>query len=625
MAGNDPDWTRRSLLGVLGGTGVLMGVAGCSSLEQEQDASRQGSTRSRTTTATEHETQAPTEPPPPSPSASVEVNMSVTEGASSQLLVVSGRATATRGIDLIWVATDEDRTRVQVDGVTDYSFETELYVRGGRAYELDITVVDTTGAEFTDQHQTRYVPIYIDPIETNRVVGAHYYPWYETEDHQNWTSRTVSNPVLGEYAASDRSVIDHHLKWSLEHGIGWWSISWWGPDSPTDRVLTERILTAEQFDRIQFSILYETVGRFEEFNYDLDDERARARLADDFAYFERTFFERDNYRRVNGRPVVYFYVSGAFEGDVKAAFENATVGLSVDPYILAGIPFGTPPSRFAISLVADAVTSYAPYTARSDIEDIFLDRYERGNKVMHLGAEVSDIGFVPVVMPGYNATGQPDVDADGRPVLTASPNRFERVCEQVTPHLADAEGVLITSFNEWYENTQVEPNEEYDEAYLELTAGRLATSRSSGFDPAGKQLRFVFNKTVQPANVNPDSSDHRELAFMANRLSFHDASEQVASYDIGVPDEEPLWLKGVFGPESRNGRTWRWWGGPAAETILFAEGRSPDVKSAVLTGQPMVSNEIEADVFVDGTRTDHVAFGERGGDDNDYDLSLTAP
>jgi glycoprotein endo-alpha-1,2-mannosidase len=454
------------------------------------------------------------------------------------------------------------------------------------------------------------------PAEPERLVGAHYYPWYDLNGSQeNWAEYVVSDPVLGEYAADDPAVIDQHLTWCLKHGIRWLSASWWGPGSNTDDALRNAVLDAERADELQFSVLYETVGRLGEYEYDLNDEAARDRLREDLRYLDAEYFGRDNYLHMEGRPVVFFYVANLLAGDVSDAFEAATADLATDPYVLADVPFGTPPGTYPVTRVADAVTTYNPYAARPDIEEVFHDRYEHGTKVMHLGADASGVAHVPTVIPGYDDTGLPDSQREDNPVLAPSPERYERVCEQVAPHLEDSPAVLVTSFNEWYEDTQIEPGEDHGEAYLELTAERLVTGSSSGFDPDGTTIRFAFDRTVVPAEGNPASSDTRPLAFMAGGLGLLADGDAIRSYAIGDLAREPLFLDGVYGIESNDDRVWRWFGGASGETVLFIEETEAVARadSLVLVGQPVRSDLIEADVSVDGTAVGHIAFRDRDG------------
>lgn len=606
------EFTRRDLLALGSAIGVH-GLAGCSQAGEENET-----VTSTTTSATSIDTQTATDTTTATPEVGFDLEISTIETGSEPSLVVKGTITSSTNLDTITIEVKGESQTFDPSNTTAYFLDAEFPVEGGQSYGVVVTATDMNGETYRRTFESEHVDSPTEKIETDHLVGAHYYPWYEMHGgHQNWTERTMSEPILGEYAADDPEVIRQHLDWCLAHGIEWLSMSWWGPGSGSDSALSESILSIDRFQDIEFSILYETVGRFEEYDYNLDNSDARDRLEADLSYLDGEYFDEDNYFTQDSRPVLFLYVSNLFHGDIEGAFERATQGLDREPYILADVPFGSAPNSYPIMTVADGVTSYNPYMARPDIEEVFHDLFEQGCKTMNLGAEASGVALFPVVIPGFN-----DSKIRDNPTLPASPTRFERVCNQVQPHLADSNAILVTSFNEWYENTQIEPSEEYDEEYLRVTRDELATAESRGFHPSGAQLRLSFNKTIVPAEVNPESTDRRELAFMAGGLTFLGEGEEVKSFNIGNEANEPLLLKGVYGATSDGDRSWRWLGGREAETVFFIEGDVGEMDTAVLTGQPMRSNEIEATVHFDGVETDHVAFEERDGVFDTYELSL---
>jgi hypothetical protein len=621
---------RRTLLQALGLT-ALGGLAGCQETTSQTDTDSTP-TESTTPTATDSPTTTPagTEQDPPTttqaeteqtttPQPDVTVQTTVRHNESGPVVEVRGEATTGSPIVVLEISVGELTITKTIDEVYSISFKKQFEIQGGQSYDVTVRV-ETNKNELTTRKTTSYIPTATEGLETDRLVGAHYYPWYEMHGgHENWTDTCVANPVLGEYASDDQSVIDQHLTWCLNHGINWLSVSWWGEGSGSDVALSDGLLEAEKFDQLSFSILYETT-RLEQYGCDLDAEVTRNHLIADFQYLEEKFFSEDNYLRFDGRPVVFFWISQVLEGDAQAAFDEITAALDTDPYILVGLPFGQSLGTAPMSAVADGVTSYNPYVPRADIEEVFHESYARGLRTMNLSARATDIDFLPVVIPGFNDTAIPDSQREDNPVLSASPERYERVCKQIQPHLADSKAVLVTSFNEWYENTQIEPNEQYGKAYLKTTAQRLATGGSSGYDPTGKVFRLVFNETVAPTELNPDSSDDRQLAFMADQLKIYAGSERLAEFDIGVVEEEPVFLSGAFGIGSNDGENWRWLGGHTGEASLFIPRELEGANRAVLRGQPMSSNQISAAVYFGGEQTDQIDFGER--DMQPFELEL---
>ncbi len=611
------DGRRRELLRSLGLLG-LTGLAGCQGsggTEPEPTATTAGPTDSAEsgTTRTETTTSSGTE-------VTFDLATDSTLGEDATQLTVSGSVEASTGLQRILVGVGEHRSELDVGGSASYAVDTTFAVDGGRGYEVTVTAIDETGSEVATTLSSGHVPIHVDPVETDRLVGTHYYPWYETRGHSNWTDRIVSEPVLGEYAASDLAVVDQHLKWCLEHGIRWLSLSWWGPNTGTDDIIQRVLLPRARFSDVEFSILYETKGRLGGQDYDLDSSIGRGILLDDFRYLADHFFSEDNYLHFDDRPVVFVYLAENLQGDVAAAMDEIEAEIGVRPYLLADVPFGSAPATYPVSEEADAFTAYNPYSSRPDIESVFHEQYEQGNRVLELGAQVVDTDYVPVVMPGFNDTGLPASIREDNPILTSTPERYERVLDQVNPHLEDARATLVTSFNEWYENTQMEPSAEFGTAYLELTRDRLATGASAGFSPEGTTFSLDFDRTAVPSAHDAGSEDDRALAFMAEGLSFEAGGETTVSYDIGGTPE-PTFLEGAFGSEFDEGSTWRWFGGASAKTTLFAATALEDVDTAVLTGSSVPFVDIEADVYVDDQRTDHVVLDSPG--TSDYELSLT--
>ena len=76
------------------------------------------------------------------------------------------------------------------------------------------------------------------------LVGAYYYPWWgdnrndipfhNGEGYVREFLNPPQLPALGEYDDSNTTVIEQHVRWSVEANIGVWISSWWGPDSTAD-------------------------------------------------------------------------------------------------------------------------------------------------------------------------------------------------------------------------------------------------------------------------------------------------------------------------------------------------------------------------------------------------------
>ncbi len=137
-------------------------------------------------------------------------------------------------------------------------------------------------------------------------VGVYYYPWYYNDFHGGHYLREhlvpPQQPELGEYNDRDNSVINTHIQWSLKAGIDFWAASWWGPGSREDTTLLNHILKNPNFGRLKIAILYETVGRTNDFqDYSI--------LGPDITYLAANYFSHPNYLKINGKPVIIMYLT----------------------------------------------------------------------------------------------------------------------------------------------------------------------------------------------------------------------------------------------------------------------------------------------------------------------------
>jgi hypothetical protein len=83
-------------------------------------------------------------------------------------------------------------------------------------------------------------------------------------------------------------------------------------------------------------------------------------------------------------------------------------------------------------------------------------------------AKQHGLAFIPNVMPGYDDT---KLRGGDRPVFARQGGDFYRrgwgiAASYVSPQQPF---LLITTFNEWHEGTEIEPSSQYLETYLDLT------------------------------------------------------------------------------------------------------------------------------------------------------------
>jgi hypothetical protein len=439
--------------------------------------------------------------------------------------------------------------------------------------------------------------------ESDRTVGAHYFSWYGRHPHTwrdgEWSLESPYTPTLGNYDARDPDVIEQHIDWCHYAGVQWLNAVWTGPDTPIDKNLKNHILTHPRANELEWSIFYDTLiinnlSDDDVSSVDLSDDETATRLKDHIAYVADEYFGREYYKTIDDRPVFYTWLGGSYVGDPAAVFTEAFDEAGVDPYFIVG----TGRTRFEaieLSEIADAITTYNPYTPRPDIEDVFLDEMESTYRSWYLTADVTGHDIIPTVIPGFNDSEITHVERDN-PVLELSTDRYQNACDVGHKY---AEGpIFVTAFNEWYESTFIEPSEEFGTSLLEITADSLAVSDWESPIADGSMVTLSFETVVPATEIAPGTDDPRNLTMRVYELSVFTDGEERLTVDVGASEAGIDFVQGYFGTETEsNGKTARWFGGQPDSTV-FLEGIA-EIDRLEMTG--WAGTEMDVTVTVDET------------------------
>ena len=309
--------------------------------------------------------------------------------------------------------------------------------------------------------------------QSNYLVGVYYYPWHGSNFHNGggYVRKQLDLPqfpTLGEYDDSRPETIAQHLAWSRQANIGLWVTSWWGPNRLEDMNTKDVIMEHKDLGDMKIALHYESTGRIR----DSDMSTVKS----DFEHICEHYFNHPNYYRVDGRPVVMIYVTrklqrlGLLEAAVLTMRRTASkCGHGV--YLVGDHVFeGAPGSNetFAPFWYFDAVTNYdsygsmgrpSPYAGAEAVNRYYREQAEWRSRAIENGCR-----YIPTVSPGYNDRGV-RLAADHPPLsrkLTADSEEgtlFSHQLDMAKP-LVDPmvdSLLMINSFNEWHEDTQIEP------------------------------------------------------------------------------------------------------------------------------------------------------------------------
>jgi hypothetical protein len=156
------------------------------------------------------------------------------------------------------------------------------------------------------------------------LVGAYYYPWWGPGGH-DWTKDNTGatnpeelrlhlnpqqSPALGLYDSDSASVIAGHIDQSRKANIGFWAMSWAGKDSGTDKTIRNSVLANPRAGELKYAIHFETSS-----SKLLGSDPANptfANLTPSFDYMAQNIFTNPNYLKIDGRPVVFMYLTRTY-------------------------------------------------------------------------------------------------------------------------------------------------------------------------------------------------------------------------------------------------------------------------------------------------------------------------
>ena len=293
---------------------------------------------------------------------------------------------------------------------------------------------------------------------------AYYYPWYHRND---WSRHGYQDtPLLGLYGTNEVGVAEQHVEWALQTGITSWVVSWWGRNSLSEGHFKQGMMNANNFRQIDFFMLYES--KILEGRGSWRDGTKEALFLDHLKIIRDDYFDQPNYLRINGRPVIMLYITRSqFQwqnGFTPEVLNRVRQALGHDVYFIADEPFfnwyndDPDDNQNAIvngKQVFDAYTTYNMFVDSKVREGETATDYQlrEGMPIWRSWAE--ELLFWPNVMAQY-------FDFRGHKPLLGHADDFRRQLREVaclprTNYNGAPNVMFITSFNEWWEGTQIEP------------------------------------------------------------------------------------------------------------------------------------------------------------------------
>jgi hypothetical protein len=275
-------------------------------------------------------------------------------------------------------------------------------------------------------------------------VLAYYYIWYGAS---SWSRGKTDLPLLGRYSSDEREVMRQHVRWAKDAGIEGFIVSWKSTTTLNDRL--EKLLEVANEEGFKLGIIYEG----------LDFEREplpAARVAADLDSFISRYAEDEAFNLFS-KPLVVWSGTWEFSTD-----EVAEVTQARRDHLLI---LASEKNAEGYQRLADLVDGDAYYWSSVN-PDTFPGYPE---KLQAMGEAVHATGglWIAPAAPGFDArlVGGTTV------VERRDGETLRRQMDAAIGSSPDAVGLI--SWNEFSENSHVEPSRNYGTRYLEVVADIL--------------------------------------------------------------------------------------------------------------------------------------------------------
>ena len=296
-----------------------------------------------------------------------------------------------------------------------------------------------------------------------RQVLAFYYTWYGSPQVSgNWHHwdegghapnevnedgypdiGAANHPSHGLYDSNDPLVIQRQLKWCAEAGIDGLIATWWGQGRFHDTALKIALEKAAA-SSTKLSVYYEIVP-----------QSGIAGVVDDLRYILTHYGRHPGFFVFDGKPVIFVY-GRAIKQLSAEQWDQVVRQIRQEHQVVL----------IADTDAADLIRLFDGGHTYNPVEQVVqqADMAALYQQLVQLCRQAGKIACATVI-PGYD-----DSNISRQKILVAhrrGGQLYKTLWAQAEQSCPD--WMLITSFNEWHEGSEIEPSIEHGKLYLQLT------------------------------------------------------------------------------------------------------------------------------------------------------------
>jgi hypothetical protein len=288
-----------------------------------------------------------------------------------------------------------------------------------------------------------------------RPVLAFYYMWYRQSD---WSLSKMPDLPISKYLSSDDATIDRQVNEAANAGITGFISSWWGQGDQTDQNFVKLLAhsaTLENKTRYHFaSSIY--------FECDSPHLSSTSSIVNSLRYLRSRYTNNSHFFHWQGKPVIFFW-KPLSHGRTLAQW--AAIRKEVDPD--AQMIWSAEGVDMPLLNVFDGIHLFsAGYWGLLNHNMVAVDQRFRTQINTYNTTHRTKKIWAAGVEPGYD-----DTRVSGRSFTYRVPrlNGATYTTSWTAAMASQPEWITITTFNEWFEGSTIEPSITYDNRYLTLT------------------------------------------------------------------------------------------------------------------------------------------------------------
>jgi glycosyltransferase involved in cell wall biosynthesis len=298
------------------------------------------------------------------------------------------------------------------------------------------------------------------------LVGIQYYLWYgEGFGAQHWndnprSGHVADHPFLGFYPSEKGQTIEYHFSQFEAMNLDFASLNLHiddnGPNETELRSIQNLFdIAGSRNSSLRFAI------QISPFNDNADLIRST------IAKIRKLYVDRDEYFRIDGKPVLFWFWSSAYDGN-QSLFESLrqSAGDFVNLALSLRLAKGVDESRYTFDFF-EGFALYSPLEISSE------ENWGRVWQNAYDASATAGLAYRMItVSPGYDDRGLMDPLREGNPnriVPRRNGDIYARSLEfaaalQVSPDL-----VIVSTYNEYHENTHIESSSMNHDKYIHMT------------------------------------------------------------------------------------------------------------------------------------------------------------